>query len=408
MSDTLDCRICGGTLHEFFDFGRQPLADAFVDPNHPAQEYFHRLAVAQCGSCTMVQLLEDVPREHMFRTDYPYLSSGSSAMQDHFRATAGHFLDHELRDLDSFVVEFGSNDGIMLDTVARAGRRHLGVEPCAGVAEAAAAKGIRVRNAFFEESTAAEIVATEGRANVIYAANTFSHISYVDSVFRGVDILLDEDGIFVFEDPYMGDIVERTSFDQIYDEHFYFFTVRSVQNMAAFYGFELVDVEHLPVHGGEIRYTLARSGSRTPSPEVARFLDREKILGLAERPTLESFATNIDLLREGLRSLLVRCRDEGRSVVGYGATAKSATLTNYCGIGPELVSFIADNTPAKQGTLSPGSHIPVRSPEAFADPYPDYALLFAWNHAEEIMRKEAEFKRRGGRWILYVPELHIV
>ncbi|MEU4209196.1 class I SAM-dependent methyltransferase [Streptomyces sp. NPDC026206] len=408
MTVTLDCRICGGTLHEFFDFGRQPLADAFVTPGDASEEFFHRLAVAMCASCTMVQLLEDVPRERMFRTDYPYLSSGSTAMQEHFRATARYFLDRELRDPGDLVVEFGSNDGIMLDTVARAGRRHLGVEPCAGVAQAAAAKGIRVRNAFFEESTAADVAATEGPAKVIYAANTFSHISYVDSVFRGVDALLAPDGVFVFEDPYMADIIERTSFDQIYDEHFYFFTVRSVQAMAAHYGFELVDVEHLPVHGGEIRYTVARPGARTPSPAVARYLELEKVGRITERSTLDRFASNIESLRATLRGLLERCRDEGRSVVGYGATAKSATLTNYCGIGPDLVSFIADSTPAKQGTLSPGSHIPVRSPEAFADPYPDYALLFAWNHAEEIMRKESRFRDRGGRWILYVPEVRVL
>ncbi|MBQ0825038.1 class I SAM-dependent methyltransferase [Streptomyces tagetis] len=406
MTATPDCRICGGTLHEFFDFGRQPVADAFVDPAGGTEEFFHRLAVAMCTSCTMVQLLEDVPRERMFRTDYPYLSSLSTVMQEHFRGTARRLLDTELRDPGDFLVEFGSNDGIMLDTIRRAGRSHLGVEPSTGVAEAAAAQGIRVRNAFFEEETAAAVAADDGPAKVIYAANTFSHISYVDSVFRGVDALLAPDGVFVFEDPYMSDILERTSFDQIYDEHFYFFTVRSVQAMAAHHGFELVDAEWLPVHGGEIRYTVARPGVRTPSPAVGRFLEREKAARVTEPGTLTRFGANVDKVRDDLRALLERCRDEGRTVVGYGATAKSATLTNYCGIGPDLVSFIVDSTPAKQGRLSPGSHIPVRAPEAFADPYPDYALLFAWNHAEEIMRKEADFGRQGGRWIFYVPDVH--
>ncbi|MET9297297.1 class I SAM-dependent methyltransferase [Streptomyces sp. NPDC003077] len=408
MTATPVCRICGGTLHEFFDFGRQPIADAFVDPAGEQEEFFHRLAVGMCTSCTMVQLLEDVPRERMFRTDYPYLSSLSSAMREHFRTTARHFLDTELRDANDLLVEFGSNDGIMLDTVHRAGRRHLGVEPSTDVAEAAAAKGIRVRNAFFEEETAADIADREGTAKVIYAANTFSHISYVDSVFRGVDALLAPDGVFVFEDPYMADIIERTSFDQIYDEHFYFFSVRSVQAMAAHHGFELVDAAPLPVHGGEIRYTVARPGVRVPSPAVGRFLEREKAARIAEPDTLARFGAHVDEVRDALRAQLERCRDQGRTVVGYGATAKSSTLTNYCGIGPDLVSFIVDSTPAKQGKLSPGSHIPVRAPEAFSRPYPDYALLFAWNHAEEIMRKENAFREQGGRWILYVPGVHTV
>ncbi|MFJ9775872.1 methyltransferase domain-containing protein [Kitasatospora sp. NPDC101157] len=408
MSATPSCRICGGSLREFFDFGRQPVADAFVAPKDLSNEFFYRLAVAVCTACTMAQLVEGIPRERMFHVDYPYVASGSADMRRHFRNVAQSFLDNELKEPGSFIVEFGSNDGIMLETVAAAGVRHLGVEPSKRVAEAAAAKGIRVRNAFFEESTAKEVFAAEGPAKVVYAANTFSHVDYVDSIFRGVDVLLAPDGIFVFEDPYLADIVERTSFDQIYDEHYYFFTVRSVQAMAAQYGFELVDVEHLPVHGGEIRYTVARPGARTPSPAVARYLDREKILGIAEQRTLDRFAANVQQLRESLRDVLVRCREQGRTVAGYGATAKSATLTNFCGIGPDLVSYICDNTPAKQGLLSPGSHIPVRSPEEFAASYPDYALLFAWNHAAEIMRKESGFQDRGGQWILYVPEVHLV
>ncbi|WP_329580473.1 class I SAM-dependent methyltransferase [Kitasatospora sp. NBC_01250] len=401
------CRICGGTLREAFDFGRQPVADAFVAPKDLANEFFYRLAVAMCATCTMMQLVEGIPRERMFHTDYPYLASGSTAMQAHFQGVAQHFLDNELKDPGSFIVEFGSNDGIMLETVARAGVRHLGVEPSTRVAEAAAAKGIEVRNAFFEESTATEIFAAQGPAKVIYAANTFSHVDYVDSIFRGVDVLLSADGIFVFEDPYLADIVEKTSFDQIYDEHYYFFTVRSVQAMAAQYGFELVDVEYLTVHGGEIRYTVARPGARTPSPAVARYLERERLTGIAEQRTLDRFAANIHQLRDSLRDLLLRCREQGKSVAGYGATAKSATVTNFCGIGPDLVSYICDNSPTKQGLLSPGTHIPVRSPEEFAQDYPDYALLFAWNHAQEIMHKESRFQSQGGQWILYVPKVHI-
>ncbi|MEU2287203.1 class I SAM-dependent methyltransferase [Streptomyces sp. NPDC013178] len=408
MSATPSCRICGGTLREFFDFGRQPVADAFVTPGEVSNEFFYRLAVAMCATCTMVQLVEGVPRERMFRTDYPYHASGSTDMRSHFQGMAQYFLDNELKEPGSFIVEFGSNDGIMLETVLRAGVRHLGVEPSRNVAEAAAAKDIRVRNAFFEESTAKEVLAADGPAKVIYAANTFSHVDYVDSIFRGVDALLAPDGIFVFEDPYFADIVERTSFDQIYDEHYYFFTVRSVQAMAAQYGFELVDVEHLPVHGGEIRYTVARPAARTPSPEVDRYLELERAAGIAEQPALDRFAANVERLRDELRALLEKCRAEGKSVVGYGATAKSATLTNFCGIGPDLVSYICDNTPAKQGRLSPGSHIPVCSPEEFAASYPDYALLFAWNHADEIMRKESRFQEQGGKWILYVPKVHII
>ncbi|SFX77130.1 class I SAM-dependent methyltransferase (plasmid) [Streptomyces atratus] len=409
MSTESLCRICGHTVHEFFDFGRQPLSDAFTVPEADSrEEFFFRLATGICENCTMVQLTEEVQRDSMFHEDYPYHSSGSTFMRAHFEDFAKRLLATELATDDPFVVEMGCNDGVMLSTLAAAGVRHLGVEPSGGVADVAAAKGIRVRKSFFEESTAREILEEEGPADVVYAANTLCHIPYMDSILRGVKTLLTPTGVFVFEDPYLGDILERTSFDQIYDEHFFFFTARSVQAMAALHGLELVDVERLTVHGGEVRYTLAPSGARTPSDAVAELLAEEARNQVAELATLEKFGERVNNIREDLVALLSRLREEGATVVGYGATAKSATVNNFCGIGPDLIPFVSDSTPAKQGRLTPGVHIPVRDPEAFSDPYPDYALLFAWNHADEIMAKEQEFSAAGGRWILYVPEVHIV
>ncbi|MFE0788372.1 methyltransferase domain-containing protein [Streptomyces mutabilis] len=403
-----DCRVCAGPLTEFLDLGTQPNSDAFPRPDETDGEFFFRLAVGRCASCTMVQLMEEVPRERMFHRDYPYHSSGSSVMREHFENTARLLLATEATGPDPFVVEIGCNDGVMLATVGAAGVRHLGVDPSQGVADEARAKGVRVRSAFFEESTALGIAADDGRADVVYAANTLCHIPYLDSVFRGLDALLKPDGVFVFEDPYLGEIVERTSFDQIYDEHFYFFTARSVRNLARRHGFELVDVARLPVHGGEVRYTLARRGTRVPTPAVAELLAEEESRALADPATLERFAADVRRTREELVALLTELRGQGRRVVAYGATAKSATVANYCGIGPDLVSAVYDTTPAKQGRLTPGSHIPVHPSEAFGAPYPDYALLFAWNHAEEIMAKEREFRAGGGRWILYTPAVHVL
>ncbi|MGW2873685.1 methyltransferase domain-containing protein [Kitasatospora sp. NPDC001225] len=401
------CRICGAATEEFLDLGRQPLSDAFPARTPVADEFFYRLRVARCTACTMVQLVDEVPRERMFHEDYPYYSSGSAVMREHFARTAGEFLASELARDGAFAVEIGCNDGVMLRTVGEAGVRHLGFEPSRKVAEVARAAGVRVRGDFFEEATAADVRRAEGPADVIYAANTICHIPYLESVFRGVDALLAPDGVFVFEDPYFGDVVEKTSFDQIYDEHFYLFTARSVHAMAERFGFELVDVRRLPVHGGEIRYTLARPGTRRPSPAVGELLAHEEERRLAALDTLRGFADAVAAVRDDLLALLTRLRDEGRTVVAYGATAKSATVANYCGIGPDLVSFVCDTTPAKQGRLTPGTHIPVRPAEAFADPYPDCALLFAWNHADEIMAKETAFREAGGRWIRYVPEVRV-
>lgn len=399
------CRVCGGTVSAFLDLGQQPLSDAFRKPDETTEEFFFPLVVGNCRDCSMTQLLYEVPREKMFHAEYPYRSSGSTTMTAHFTEIAERLLAQELRGADPFIVEIGSNDGVMLRTVAAAGVRHLGVDPSSGVGLTARQAGVRMRDDFFEESTARDIATTEGRADVIYAANTFCHIPYLDSMFAGIDALLRPDGIFMFEDPYIGDILDRRSFDQIYDEHFYFFSATSVRAMALRFGFELINVERLEVHGGEVRYTLARPGRRQPDPGVTALLDTEARRGLAGPEPYERFARDVYAIREDLRTLLVGLRERGVRVVGYGATAKSATVNNFCGIGPDLVAAVYDSTPEKQGRLTPGTHIPVKSMDGFrADPA-TYALLYAWNHEAEILAKESAFREAGGCWIRYVPDV---
>ncbi|MFI5621373.1 methyltransferase domain-containing protein [Streptomyces sp. NPDC051567] len=406
---TSPCRICGGGVRVCLDFGRQPVSQAFVRPGSTGVEHFFRLAVGICDDCSMVQQVEEVDRERMFHADYPYRASGSSFVRDHFARTARYYLETELagRD-DPFVVEIGSNDGVMLETVSGQGVRHLGVDPSRGAAEAAAAKGVRVHVAFFEEASAAAVRASDGPADLIFSANTTSHIAALGSVFRGVETLLSDTGVFVFEDRYLGDIVEHTYFDQVYDEHFYLFSAHSVRNLAARFGLELVDAQRLPMHGGSVRYTVARPGVRSPSAALEELVAQERKAGLDGPEPLLRFAAAAERTRTDLTELLYRLRAQGRTVAAYGATAKSATVNNYCGIGPDLVSYVCDSTPEKHWLLTPGTHIPVVPSETFAEPYPDYALLFAWNHAEEIMAKERRFTEQGGRWILYVPDVHIV
>lgn len=401
------CRICSGPLDAFLDLGDQPLSDAFPKPDAVDDEFFFRLEVGRCTRCTMTQLLHEVPRERMFHDDYPYRSSGSVVMSQHFAQVARGFLDHELRREGSFIVEIGSNDGVMLRTVAANGVRHLGVDPSAGVGRSAEGQGVRIRADFFEESTARDILSTDGPAEVIYAANTFCHIPYLDSVLAGAELLLADSGIFVFEDPYIGDILQRRSFDQIYDEHFFYFSATSVHAMARQYGFELVDVERLEVHGGEVRYTLARPGRRSVTPRVVELLAEETARGLQQPEPYVGFARAVHEIRDDLRGTLERIREAGRRVVGYGATAKSATVNNFCGVDSDLVAVVYDTTPEKQGRVTPGVHIPVKPMTGFAGDPADYALLYAWNHSSEIVAKESAFVDRGGSWITYVPEVRV-
>jgi len=402
------CRVCGATVVRLLDLGRQPSANRFLLPHEVDQEFLFDLAIGMCEGCTMVQLIEDVPQEVRYHDAYRYHASGSASHRKHFQQVAQRFLESELAGPDPFIVEIGCNDGVMLETIAQAGVRHLGVEPAASVAAQAIAKGVRVRQTFFDEQAGARIRTEHGPADVIFGANTICHIAYQGSLFRGADELLGPDGVFVFEEPYLGTIIEGMAFDQIYDEHTYYFTARSVQAMARQFGFELVDVEPVPLHGGEIRYTLARPGRRRPSASVTELLYTERAKGFADPATFHRFAATVARVRDDLTTLLRDIRDRGQTVVGYGAPGKAATVTNYCGIDTGLVPFVCDSTPSKQGHLVPGSHLPVLAPEAFREYRPDYALLFAWNHAEEIMANERAFRDRGGRWILYVPTIRVV
>lgn len=402
------CRICASPVVEIVDFGSQPVSNGFLRPEDAGSESYFRLAAGVCEGCAMVQLLEEVPRDTMFHEGYPYRSSESSVMVKHFEQFARRLMETELTGADDLVVDIGSNDGILLAPMAEAGVRHLGVDASQGAVAASREKGVRARVDFFDEDTAQDIARAEGPARVIFSANTFSHIAYLDSVMAGIDTLLADDGVFVFEDRYLGDIIANTAFDQIYDEHFYLFGVHSVSAMVRRYGFELVDAERIAVHGGAVRYWVARPGARRPTAGLAELVAEESERGLVDPSSLTGFGQQVEKVCADFVGLLDRLREEGRSVAGYGATSKSATIINYCGLGPSYIRYISDTTKEKQGRLTPGGHIPVAPRECFSDPYPEYAVLFAWNHADEILAKEKEFRENGGRWIVYVPEVRVI
>lgn len=402
------CSICNSPVDPFISFGQMPIANGFLTPDEFEKEYFFELKMAFCPVCKMVQLMEQPKREMIFHKDYAFFSSTSTRMALHFKDFADLVMREYLKSSDPFVVEIGSNDGIMLQNILKAGIRHLGIEPSANVADAAIKKGIQTICEFFDESLARRIVEKHGQADSILAANVMCHIPYLHSVAAGIKLLLKPDGVFMFEDPYLGDIIEKISYDQIYDEHAFYFSVDSICYLFEQHELEVVDVMPQGVHGGSMRYVIAHQGKREKSKAVSEHLEREKQLGLYSIDTFVKLRHNIAQSRDKLMKLLLNCKAEGKRVVGYAATSKSTTVTNYCGITPGLVEFISDTTPIKQGKYSPGVHIPVRPYQDFSDNYPDYALLFGWNHAEEIMEKEQGFIESGGKWIVYVPEVKII
>lgn len=402
------CRVCSSVIEPFMSFGRMPIANGFLSADQVASEYFFELAPAFCGNCKMFQLIDQPEREKMFHDSYAFFSSTSRHMQTHFKAYADLVMSRFFKGRnDPFVVELGSNDGIMLTHFKDAGFRHLGIEPSGNVADVARSRGIRTLSEFFNLELAERIVAENGPADAVIAANVMCHIPDINAVAAGIARLLKPDGVLLFEDPYLGDMIAKTSYDQIYDEHVFIFSAASVSAAFGRHGLELIDAMPQPTHGGSMRYVFARKGSHPVSPAVAAVLDKERSQGLDKPETYAQFKRNCEASRKALVELLESLKREGKRVVGYGATSKSTTVTNYCGIGPAHIEFVSDTTPIKQGKLTPGSHIPVKPYEDFMRSPPDYALLFAWNHAREIFEKEKAFTSGGGKWITFVPKVGI-
>lgn len=386
-----------------------PIANGFLYPDQYENEHFFRLHTAFCPKCKMFQLIDQPEPEMMFHDNYAFFSSTSKKMGVHFEKMAESYLRNFIpNEKDAFVVELGSNDGIMLKHFAKRGIKHLGVEPSSNVAEVARQNGVNSISKFFGAETANEALQQYGKADIISAANVMCHIPNLDSVGKGVSLLLKDKGIFVFEDPYMGDVVTKTSYDQIYDEHVWVFSVQSVSNVFGMNGLEVFHVEPQPTHGGSMRYYLCRKGAHIIRNSVKDQLGIEKELGLDKLETYLKFEQNCEESKRKLVSTLKELKASGKRVVGYAATSKSTTVLNYCGIGPDLIEFISDTTPIKQGKVSPGMHIPVKAYQDFKNNYPDYALLFAWNHSQEVFENEKDFVAKGGKWLVFVPEVKIL
>jgi 2-polyprenyl-3-methyl-5-hydroxy-6-metoxy-1,4-benzoquinol methylase len=403
------CRISGQPLTKVVNFGRQPLGNGFLLPEQFASEYFYPMEMGFSETSMMFQLIEQPAPEQMFHEQYAFYSSTSRFMEQHFGKFAQQVIESEyMAQSYPFVVELGCNDGIMLKTFAQAGIRHLGIEPSRNVAEVANAQGVRTLSEFFSERVAEQIVRDDGQADAFLAANVMCHIPDIQGVVKGIRTLLKPTGVVLFEDPYLGDVIEKTSYDQIYDEHVFLFSAHSIKHLFGINGMELIDVQPQKTHGGSMRYILAHTGAYPVKDAVTQRLAKEEALGLQHLTTFEQFGKKVEQSRSDLLALLRDLKSQGKRIAGYGATSKSTTLLNYCGIGPDLIDYISDTTPIKQGKFTPGMHIPVVPYEIFKNNPPDYAVLFAWNHAEEIMAKEQSFMEAGGRWIVHVPQVQIL
>lgn len=402
-----NCRFCGSETRPVIDFGCMPIANHFVQKISD-DNYRFRLSASFCSICHLFQLDDQPNPELMFHRNYPFFTGLSATMTAHFAKMVECSLDevHKLRS-EIQVMEIGCNDGTLLSNLVDAGVRHLGVDPSANVVDLARSKGVNAQVDFFGFETAQRIKESYGHFDLILAANVICHIPNITDFAKGIDHLLTSDGRFIFEEPYAGDVLAKTSYDQFYDEHIYIFSCLSVSKIFEKFNLELIEANHQETHGGSMRYTLARKGAREVKHSAKDQLAWEITNGLEQTSTYLQFAQNCISRKAELMDLLTKLRSEGKTVAGYAATSKSTTILNYCGIDSGLISYISDSTKEKQGTFTPGSWIPVVTPEELRARKPDFIVLFAWNHELEIMEKERELTSSGSKWIRFVPQVEI-
>lgn len=393
-------------LKPVINFGKMPIANGFLTPDQFSNEYFFNMVLGYDPGTHAIGLINKVSPEKMFHENYAFFSSTSKGMQIHFHQTAEKLLPYAGRGI---VVEMGSNDGIMLEAWKDLGVQAIGVEPSKNVAEISRSKGHAVINKFMNDTVAEEIL-SQGKVSLVFGANVSCHIEGFENYLKAVTKLIGRDGVFVFEDPYFMDIVEKTSYDQIYDEHVWYFTISFINAMLTPLGFHVFDCEHIEVHGGELRMYVGHQDTHPVKSVVTEWLAKEN--GLEGK--MELLGANIKKSKIALLNILNTIQKKSKTICGFAATSKATTVFNYCGIGPDLIPFVTDTTPQKQGKYYPGVHIPVVPQSVFEEGKTDskklinYAFLGAWNHFKEIEKYQSWYKKEGGFWITHVPSPRII
>jgi novobiocin biosynthesis protein NovU/D-mycarose 3-C-methyltransferase len=404
------CRTCGSkNLKLILDLGQTALANDFLNPEEVANyQVSLPLRVELCPDCSLMQLADTVDPQILY-SHYAYVTSTSQTMDTHLNNMVTHLLSTALLGAGSKVLEIASNTGVLLKKFKEQGCEVLGIEPAGNIADVALATAIPTRKEFFNATTARKLKAEWGAADLILGRHVFAHIDDLRDLIAGLETVSHAETLIAFEVPYLVDFFEHTEYDTIYHEHLSYVSVRAVEALVKDSALMLSRVDHYPIHGGSILFHLRhRSSKVTPDASVAQALEMEKKMQLADPATWQAFVQRVNHIRTGLPALLRKLKAQGKRIIGYGASAKGNTLLNTCGITTKELDYIIDNTPFKQHKVAPGSWLPVRPPEMLLKDQPDYALLLAWNFAPEIIRRETEFQKRGGRFIMPIPEPSVV
>ncbi|MEW5729778.1 MAG: class I SAM-dependent methyltransferase [Pseudomonadota bacterium] len=404
MTSSPCCRFCGQPLTQtFVDLGETPLANSYLDPKSDKPEPRFPLHARVCGSCRLVQVDDVATPEEIFR-HYAYFSSYSASWVEHARRFTETMTARFGLGKDSQVVEVASNDGYLLRHFVAAGIPALGIEPAENVAQAARAVGVPTEAVFFGQSTARDLVGRGLAADLAVANNVLAHVPDINDFVAGFAVLLKPRGVLSVEFPHLLRLMAEVQFDTIYHEHFCYLSLLAVERVFAAHGLRVFDVEELPTHGGSLRILAChRDAQHAEGPGLDKVRADEAAAGLDTDAAYQGFEPRVRAVRDALLAFLRQAKAEGRTVAGYGAAAKGNTLLNYCGVTTDLIDFVVDRNPHKQGTLLPGSRIPVLGAEALAERRPDYVLILPWNLKDEIVRQNAEVTSWGGRFVVPIP-----
>jgi len=406
----MNCRTCGSNqLHKFLDLGFTPPADRFLREEQLLEpEVYYPLAVLMCEQCGLAQLNHVVAPEVLYQQEYPYEASMTRTGRAHWEEFAQTTKEQFHLGPKDLVIDIGSNVGVLLEAFKNVGVRTLGVEPAGNIAAIATKHGIETLNEFFGIEVARRIVANHGQASVITATNVFAHVDQLTAFIKAVDILLAPNGVLIIEAPYFRNLLEQLEYDTIYHEHLSYLSVKPLVTFFAPRGMEVFKIQQRDIHGGSFRVHVARTGKRQVSAEVKEMLEIEQAKGVHSLDVLEQFARAVEQNRNDLNWLLHSLKREGKRIACASAPAKGMTLLNYCRLGNDTIDFVTEKSTLKIGRFTPGMHIPVVSDAELIERRPDYALLLAWNFADEIMANLSEYRERGGKFIIPIPTPRIV